>query len=142
MFLLIHPRLLAFSLQPSASCLPTPSGPKNFDAQRKRQQIIHHFAFRLRSVSFAKILGLSWCRGLPRSFLARRCHLGFQPLKRQRRKYYLEWFIINFMCEFCSFFFSFVLPPPVLLDTPPPHCLSRFCCRSCREMSPRTGGSV
>lgn len=49
----------AFSLQPVASCLriPTPCGPKNFDAQRKRQQIIHHFAFRLRSVSFAKILG-------------------------------------------------------------------------------------
>lgn len=93
-------------LAPSAETL-TPN--------EKRQQIIHHFAFRLGNISsgksYATQLGYCsrwWWPSAPPTFVHRALsNARAQPRWRWGKKYYLERFIINFMCDFSFISFSF-----------------------------------
>lgn len=96
------------------SSFPAPSA-ETLTPNEKRQQIIHHFAFRLASISSGKSCAtqLGYCsrwrwpsaptHSSPAPSFSSPEH---RPLWRWGKKYYLERFIINFMCDFSFISFS------------------------------------
>lgn len=97
---------------PSLTC-PAPSA-ETLTPNEKRQQIIHHFAFRLASISSGKSCAtqLGYCSRW--RWPSAPTHTSpdplssseHRPLWRWGKKYYLERFIINFMCDFSFISFS------------------------------------